>query len=280
MLYERGRAGPERQSNLPRVTQPAAAARGTQTHQGPPEACSFAHTAPPGIEDMLLPQPLVLGNAQETPAGTWCLHPQHRLPTTSPSTEDRQRPLPGAARRSPKHPQAASHVTGFAAAHVGRTRGLTHVQMGFTATHQQGDPKQMLCTWVGMQPLPPTARPSPSVHLLRPQRCSPPPRHCPARHHPDHVTTLNISTNPHRCYAFLSSAFLPVHGGGGNGCLCTPTPRKVGNHWRLNSRCTSLDTDTHKHVSPRHMCIYTHTHTCMTDVKTVNSCGLQQLGTR
>ena len=46
-----------------------AAAHGTQTHQGPPEGCSFGHTAPPRSEDMLLPQPLALGP----------MHRRHRL---------------------------------------------------------------------------------------------------------------------------------------------------------------------------------------------------------
>lgn len=197
MLYKRGRAGPERQSGLPRVTELA----GSCAQDSDPPGASrrlliWTHSpsqkrghAPPSASGSR-------ANAQETPAGTRCLHPQHHRPPTSPSTEDGWRPLPGASRRSPKHPQVASHVTGFTAAHVGRTQELTQIQTGFTATHQQGDPKQMLCTWVEMQPLPPTACPSPGVHLLRPQHSPPPPRHGPARHHPDCVTILKTSTHP------------------------------------------------------------------------------------
>lgn len=160
---------PREVEQLPRVTEPAGSCAGTQTHQGPPEGCPLEHTAPPGLEGMLFPLPLALRPSTGDPAGTWCsTHSTISPPLLHPRRMGGD--PPGAVRRSPKHPQVASHMTSFAAAHVGKTHGLTHVQMGFAATHQRGDPKQTLCTQVGTQPLPPTARCSPLVHLPGPQR--------------------------------------------------------------------------------------------------------------
>lgn len=95
---------PREAEQLPRVTQPAGSCSGTQTHQGPPEGCSFEHTAPPGLEGTLFPQPLALGPTHRRPGWYLVLHPQHHLPTASPSTEDGWRPPPGGCKEKPQAP--------------------------------------------------------------------------------------------------------------------------------------------------------------------------------
>lgn len=171
-----------RQSGLPRVTRAGRQLRrGLQTPQGPPEGCSFGHTAPPSSEDMLLPQPLALRPMHRRhPAGTRCLHPQHHLPPTSPSTEDGWRPLPGLR---PKHPQVASHVTGFTAAHVRRTEAHRSKWVLQQLISKGTRSRCSACGWRCSRCLPrhapPPGRP-PSETTAQP----PTPRHGPA------VTTL------------------------------------------------------------------------------------------
>lgn len=110
---------------------------GTQTHQGPPEGCSFGHYSPSRGH-----APPSASGSQATGHGWYPVPPPTASPT-SPVHRGWVGPLPEAG-RSPKHPQVASHVTDFTAAPRQGLR-LTQVQMGFTATHQQGDLKQMLC---------------------------------------------------------------------------------------------------------------------------------------